>query len=357
MSLRNPIYRPSFEGDYQLVAPSGFRLLTGKVLPEINLRYTIYGKLNKNRDNAVFVPHALSGSSKVFEWWPQLFGREAVFDPAHDCVIGINLIGSCYGSTGPKSINPDTGLAYGKNFPLVSVKDNVQAQAELISYLGITKLKAVIGGSIGGMQALQWAIDFPERLEHCIAVGAAPLSAMALALNHLQRQAILNHPEKGLSLARQIAMCSYKSPDLFAERFARNPNRNGEQPDHNLTDRYDVGGYLDYQGELFVRRFDPNSYLVITKLMDNFDLYLGYDSRETALRKIIGKVLLVGIESDWLFPPEDIKALFRTMKNCGVDVEYKELISTHGHDGFLAEADQLVPLIRDFVHTHQSIAA
>jgi homoserine O-acetyltransferase len=311
----------------------------------------MYGALNEARNNAILVPHALSGSARVADWWPQLFGADAIFDLAKDCVIGINLIGSCYGSTGPTSLNPTTGKAYGRDFPLVTVKDNVRAQAELIRHLGIPKLRVVIGGSIGGMQAIQWAIDCPEMVEHCIAVGAAPLSAMALALNHLQRQAILDNPASGLSLARQIAMISYKSAQLFAERYGRKPNRNGEDPHHSLAARYNIGGYLDYQGDIFTKRFDADTYLLITKLMDNFDPAIGYESLPAALSRITARVLLIGIESDWLFPPEDVETLAAQMKAAQIAVEYAKLITTHGHDGFLAEPEQLVPAVQTFLQS------
>ena len=247
---------------------------------------------------------------------------------------------------------------YGADFPLVSVRDWVRTQAALLDHLGIEKLRAVVGGSIGGMQALQWAVEFPERVEHALAVGAAPLTALGLALNHLQRQAIFNDPHwrdgryaderaplAGLALARAIAMCSYKSEHLFQERYGRQPNRNGEDPQQALLDRYDIGGYLDYQGEIFTRRFDAASYVVITKAMDNFDLARGYDSEQTALRRIEAQVLLVGIASDWLFPPDEVKALSERMRAAGVAAEYAELQSTHGHDGFLAEADALAALL------------
>jgi homoserine O-acetyltransferase len=339
----------TYEGDFTLNNSDPFRLLSGETLPHVTLHYAIYGALNEARDNAILVPHALSGSARVADWWPQLFGAEAVFDLAKDCVIGINMIGSCYGSTGPTSINPTTGKPYGRDFPLVTVKDNVRAQAELIRHLSIPQLRVVIGGSIGGMQALQWAIDFPEMVEHCIAVGTAPIGAMALALNHLQRQAILNNPQQGLSLARQIAMISYKSAELFAERYGRKPNRNGEDPQRTLAERYDVGGYLDYQGEIFTRRFDADAYLVITKLMDNFDLHVGYESAQAALARITARVLLIGIESDWLFPVADVAALAAQMRGANVDVEFAKLITTHGHDGFLAEPEQFVPTVRAFL--------
>ena len=339
----------TYEGDYTLAQHSPFRLLSGESLPEVTLHYTIYGALNEARDNAIFVPHALSGSARVADWWPQLFGADAVFDLTRDCVIGINMIGSCYGSTGPASLNPTTGKPYGRDFPLVTVKDNVRAQAELIQHLGIPKLRVIIGGSIGGMQALQWAIDFPDLVERSIAVGAAPLSALALALNHLQRQAILDNPQAGLSLARQIAMISYKSAELFAERYGRRPNRNGEDPHRSFEGRYDVGGYLHYQGEIFTRRFAADAYLIITKLMDNFDLGIGYESAHAALERITARVLLIGIESDWLFPVADVESVAQQMKAANVKVEFARLITTHGHDGFLAEPEQLVPLIRNFI--------
>ncbi|MBS1809948.1 MAG: homoserine O-acetyltransferase [Acidobacteria bacterium] len=349
MSQLNSALELTYEGDFTLAQHSPFRLLSGDTLPQVTLHYAIYGALNEARDNAILVPHALSGSARVADWWPQLFGADAVFDLTKDCVIGINMIGSCYGSTGPTSINPSTEKPYGRDFPLVTVKDNVRAQVELIRHLGIQKLRVVIGGSIGGMQAIQWAIDYPEMVEHSVAVGSAPLSAMALALNHLQRQAILDNPQSGLSLARQIAMISYKSAELFAERYGRRPNRNGEDPHQSFDGRYDVGGYLNYQGEIFLRRFDPDSYLIITKLMDNFDPSTGYESVQTALERIKARVLLIGIESDWLFPVTDVEALAQQMKRANVDVEYARLITTHGHDGFLAEPHQLIPLIRNFI--------
>jgi homoserine O-acetyltransferase len=341
----------TYEGDFTLSSGAPFRLLSGDTLAHVTLHYALYGALNEARDNAILVPHALSGSARVADWWPQLFGADAIFDLAKDCVIGINLIGSCYGSTGPTSLNPTTGKAYGRDFPLVTVKDNVRAQAELIRHLGIPKLRVVIGGSIGGMQAIQWAIDCPEMVEHCIAVGAAPLSAMALALNHLQRQAILDNPASGLSLARQIAMISYKSAQLFAERYGRKPNRNGEDPHHSLAARYNIGGYLDYQGDIFTKRFDADTYLLITKLMDNFDPAIGYESLPAALSRITARVLLIGIESDWLFPPEDVETLAAQMKAAQIAVEYAKLITTHGHDGFLAEPEQLVPAVQTFLQS------
>jgi homoserine O-acetyltransferase len=296
-----------------------------------------------------------------------MFGRSGIFDTERYCVIGVNVIGSCYGSTGPGSFDPRTGKPYGGQFPLVSVADMVRAQVELLDVLDVRRLHTVIGGSIGGMQALQWAVDFPDRVERCIAIGAAPLSPMGLALNHLQRQAIRNDPAwrnagydpdtqplKGLALARAIAVCTYKSPELFTERFGRNPNRNNEDPCRSLNDRYDVAGYLDHQGAGFTRRFDANSYLVLSRAMDNFDLTRGHRSEAVALRRIVARVLLVGISSDWLFPATDILNLSERMRWAGVDASYEELSSSHGHDGFLTEADLLASLIRpDLIEREQ----
>lgn len=351
---------PTIEADFTFAVDEPFELEGGEELRHITLRYALYGQLNDARDNAILVCHALSGSARVADWWPQLVGPGKLFDTARFCVIGINILGSCYGSTGPTSTRPDRpGETYGPDFPLVTIRDIVRAQVRLLDHLAIERLHCVAGGSIGGMQALRWAVDFPDRVERCVAVGAAPLSAMGLALNHLQRQAIMNDPAwhdgryevdaqpiGGLALARGLAMCSYKSAELFDERFARRPDRSGEDPRASLAGRYDIAGYLDYQGQTFVKRFDANSYLHISKAMDTFDLSRGYQSEEQALSRIGARLLLVGISSDWLFPASDILALAERARACGVDATYAELASAHGHDGFLADAGSLAAIIR-----------
>jgi len=347
---------PTAEHDFTLDRP--FRLASGQVLDQLTQRYAIYGRLNSERDNAILVCHALSGSARVAEWWPQMFGPGKCFDTRRHCVIGINVIGSCNGSTGPASLDPSTGKPYAGEFPLLNMTDLVRAQSELLTALGVKRLHAVVGGSIGGMQALQWAVDFPDRVDRCVAVGASPLSATGLAFNHLQRQAIRNdplwcngdysprqQPVAGLALARALAVCTYKSRELFDDRFSRRPDRSGEDPNASLSARYDVAGYLDYQGESFTGRFDANSYLVLSKAMDTFDLGRGYASESVALRRIKARAWLVGISSDWLFPPSDILALTRRMQIVGVRATYRELRSAHGHDGFLADAESLSHLI------------
>jgi len=356
--------QPTREGDCTFSYDAPFRLEGGGTLQPVSVRYAVYGDLNERRDNAVLVCHALSGSARVADWWPEMFGQ--VFDLSRDCVICTNILGSCYGSSGPLSLNPATGKPYGPDFPLVTIRDIVRSQAHVLGELGVKRLRTVIGASIGGMQALQWAVDFPDRVDHCIAIGCAPLSAMGLALNHLQRKAIQldpdfrdglyepnQQPARGMGLARAIGMCSYKSPELFDERYGRKPNRNGEDPVRGIGERYDVAGYLDHQGEKFVSRFDANSYVVITKAMDTFELGRGYASEAEALKRIRAHVSLVGISSDWLFPAKDVRVLSDRIEAAGVQCDYTEFETVHGHDGFLAEMDVVAAVVNGSFHARR----
>ena len=271
-----------------------------------------------------------------------------------------------FGSTGPGSVHPETGKIYGPDFPLVGVRDNVRAQARLLDSLGIRKLRLALGGSIGGMQALEWTILHPERVERALVIGVTPLSAMGLALNHLQRQAIQHDPEwaggrylpqrpprRGLSLARQIAMISYKSAPLFDERYGRNPDRSGEDP--YLADgacggliggRFDIGGYLDHQGRRFIERFDANAYLAILRAMDTWDPVRGYESPEAAFGRIRARLSFIGISTDWLFPAEDVRRFAESIRQAGAQADYRAMESAHGHDAFLAEQSELVRLLQ-----------
>ncbi len=356
-----PTIEPTHEADFTL-ADEPLPLANGGRLQPITLRYAWYGDLDRHRDDVVLVCHALSGSSRAADWWADLYALGQPFDPQNSCTLCVNILGSCYGSTGPGSLDPRTGQPYGPDFPVVTIADIVRAQALLLDHLGIEQLRGVVGGSIGGMQALAWAALFPERVRRCAAIGAAPLNALSLALNHLQQQAIRLDPAwrggrytpdapplAGLSLARALATCTYKSPELFEERFARRPNRAGEHPSVSPLGRFDVAGYLDYQGQVFQRRFDANSYLAISRTMDLFDLGATPEEEAAILSGIHASVLLVGISSDWLFPPGDIRALGERMNAVGVDARYAELSSRHGHDGFLAESAQLIPLLAPFL--------
>jgi homoserine O-acetyltransferase len=352
------VIEPTLEADFVFGHEEPFALTGGDSLQPVTLRFCQYGDLGGPRDNVILVCHALSGSARAAEWWPDMFGRGKAFDLDRSCVICSNVIGSCYGSTGPSSTNPRTGKPYAYDFPVISIWDMVRAQSKLMDHLGVRQLHAVVGGSIGGMQALAWATMYPDRLRECVAIGAVPLGAMGLALSHMQRQAIRNDPawrgghytaedppRAGLALARALAMCSYKSAELFQERFSRKPNRIGEHPSRAYTGRFDVGGYLDYQGEIFHRRFDANSYLAISHAMDTFELASTPEDEAAALRRIRARVFMVGISSDWLFPPGDVREMAERMKASGIRVRHAELVSSHGHDGFLADGDRLEPLV------------
>jgi len=349
---------PDLEADYTIAEP--FQLERGGTLPSVTLRYAVYGDLKRHADRVVLVCHALSGSARVADWWGEMFGQGLPFDIDRCCIVGVNIIGSCYGSTGPTSINPETGQAYGPDFPVVTVGDSVRAQALLLSHLGVERLHAAVGGSIGGMQALEWALRYPERIGNVVLIGTAPLNAMGLALNHLQRQAIWNDPQynggrydhqpaQGLGLARALAMCSYKSSELFDERYGRKPNRNGEDPFTSMAARFDVGGYLDHQEEIFVKRFDANTFVTITRLMDAWDLPSGDSSLQRVAERGV-RVHFVGISSDWLFPPADVRRACERLANAGVNATYAELDSAHGHDAFLAEPNLITPQLNEVLH-------
>lgn len=358
MAKEETTIRPDTEADFMIADP--FQLERGGTLPSVTLRYAVYGDLQRNADRVVLVCHALSGSARVADWWGEMFGAGLPFDSERCCIVGVNIIGSCYGSTGPTSINPSTGKIYGPDFPVVTVSDSVRAQAILLEHLEVKRLHAAVGGSIGGMQALEWALRYPERVKHAVAIGTAPLNAMGLALNHLQRQAIWNDPQfnggryeqqpaKGLGLARALAMCSYKSGELFDERYGRNPNRNGEDPFTSVEARFDVGGYLDHQEEIFVKRFDANTFVTITKLMDTWDLPKEDAALAATARQGV-KVHFVGISSDWLFPPADVRRACERFTKAGVAAHYSELESAHGHDAFLAEPNLITPQLNEVLH-------
>ncbi|HET7813806.1 MAG TPA: alpha/beta fold hydrolase [Candidatus Baltobacteraceae bacterium] len=295
----------------------------GAVLENVTQRVTIYGGPSAR---TVLVPHALTGSSSVREWWGELVGPGKVFDPEHVRVVGINALGSCYGSTGP---------AGKPGFPYVAVADIVAAQARALDVLGIGKLSTVIGASLGGMQALQWALDFPDRVAHAVMVGSHDhQSAMGIALNALQREAIAIDPQRGIRLARKIAMLSYKSGDLLRERHDRRADRKGRF-------RFDVEGYLEHQAEVFEARMDPYSYVALTHAMDSFDV------RDRAQRTANAPALhFIGIGSDWLFTPQDVRAAADRFAAAGYDSRYDEIDSDHGHDAFLAEPEKLSAILR-----------
>lgn len=322
---------PIIEDDCVLREP--FTLESGAILPEIVQHYAVFGEINRDKSNVSLVFHALTGSARIDDWWTETIGAGKALNTDENAFICINFLGSRYGSTGARNSAEKSGKIAKTEFPLVTVGDIVRAQKLVLDSLGIEKLNAVIGGSVGGMCALQFAAEFPEVAEKCAAIGACELSAMGLALNHLQREA-LKH-EKDVGLARQIAILSYKSPELFNARFSRKPNRNGENPRETFANRFDIAGYLDYQSEIFKNRFDAETFKIISKAMDLFEL------SDEEIKRVEAKISLVGISSDWLFPAADVAKLAERFSEIGADAEFIEFVSPDGHDAFLSDTRQM----------------
>lgn len=322
-----------FEIDLRSNEP--FELESGVVLDEIRLRCTIYGRLNADKSNAILVFHALTGSSRIGDWWNGLICDGCALDTSEFAFVCVNYLGSCYGSTSARSLKKRN-----REVPIVTARDIVRSNELLFDHLGIKKFRAVIGGSVGGMLALQFAVDYPELTDEIISIAATPLSAMGLALNHLQRQAL---SKNDLELARKIAVVSYRSPGQFDLRFGRRPNRNGENPGAKRGDRFDIGGYLDHQGTAFRDRFEIESYDVITKAMDLFDLL------DEDIARIKAKVYLVGISTDWLFPASDVRSLRDRLVKLGVSAKYHEIESDDGHDAFLSDVEEMSRVLKEIL--------
>jgi homoserine O-acetyltransferase len=346
------------QGSVSVTKRCPFELEVGRKLEHVTLRYAMYGEPNEDCSNVTLVCHALSGSARVDQWWPELLER--CFDLDRECVVCFNVIGSCYGSTSPASLDPATGRPYGGSFPQVTVRDWVRSQKIALQELGISHLRTVIGPSIGGMQALQWAVEYPDWVERVVAMGTTQLSALGLGLNHLQREVIKLDPEwrggdyydgpgprTGLAQARGLAMTTYKSGELFHKRHGRKADRKGTAPWEHENGRFDIAGYLDYQGKIFLERFDANSYLAITRAMDLFDPQRDWDGK--AWERIRAKVLLFGISSDVLFPESDVREFAKELRAAGVDCSYEKVVSSHGHDSFLAEPDKLDQQLKEFL--------
>lgn len=331
-------------------------LVCGERLEDVRQCVMMEGAPAADGSNAVLIPHALTGSANVRDWWGGIVGAGKLFDPAEACIIGINVLGGCYGSTGPSSLARD-GKPYGSRWPLVTVKDMVEAQYRALRKLGVQRLALVMGGSLGGMQALQWSLDHPDLVRHAIAIGAYDhFSAFGIAYNRVALEAIRLDPNfrggnyydgapplDGIRLARKIAMITYKSDALFTERFERRPDRKGENPYRSLAERFDVEGYLDEQGERLGARFDANTYIALSRAMDLFD------ARDHASSDTRPKLTFVGISSDILFMPQYVKAAAERFRKLGFDAGYLELVSDHGHDAFLANTEDLARLLRPHV--------
>jgi homoserine O-acetyltransferase/O-succinyltransferase len=357
---------PRPDGELQTIEIGPIELELGGRLANVTLAYRTWGRLNAAGDNAVLVVHALTGDSRAGGeegWWEPLIGPGRALDTERAFVVCSNVLGGCQGSTGPASLDPLTGRPYAMRFPLITIGDMVACQRRLVERLGITKT-AVIGGSIGGFQVLEWATRHPELVSAAVPVAATgSLGAQGIAVHsEIGRRAIMADPEwrggeyqsegtfptQGLAIARMAAMTTYHSRESMALRFGRNPaTRPTIYPSFGPT--FDVEGYLHYHGQALVRRFDANSYLYLTRAMDLYDV--GRDGGEERwLSGIEAPVLLLGIRSDWLFPPDEIRDLAARLTNLGKTVSYAELDSPHGHDAFLKEWDQLTPIVGGFLN-------
>lgn len=357
----------------QLATPERpFRFECGRELRHLEVAYETYGELNASGDNAIYVVHALTGSAHAAfynspaeerpGWWDGLIGPGKALDPARYFIVCANLLGSCYGTTGPSSINPETGDIYGMDFPPVTTRDMVRVQKLLLDYLGVRRLRLVLGGSLGGMITWQWLVEYPEFVEAAIPIaGTAQGSPWMIALNEVARQAIFNDPnwqggwyrdrgpDAGLALARMIAMISYRSDRQFWQRFGR--ERVHQEPEHQLEfdNWFQVESYLHYQGQKLVKRFDARTYVYLTEAMDLHDVARGYTCLEEALDRIQSEVLVIGIDSDVLYYPHELKSTVRTLQQLGKRATYAEIQSIYGHDAFLVEYEQLNRLVGEFL--------
>ena len=353
----------------QIFTFDSLKLENGERFGPVTLAYETYGILNKDKSNAILITHALSGDAHaagVHEdgdnpgWWDEFIGPAKAFDTDKYFVICSNILGGCKGSTGPSSINPKTAKAYALDFPLVTINDIVNAQKHLIDYLGIEKLLAVVGGSMGGQQVLSWLVNYPQNILSAVPIATTiKHSPQQIAFNEVGRQAIMadSHwksgnyyegplPSKGLAVARMIGHITYMSDKSMAEKFGRAKKDAGEP--FKFTADFEVEGYLRYRGDNFVKRFDANSYLYITKAMDNFDASKG-ERFEEVLQGTKVKVLVISFKSDWLYPAYQSKEIVKACKLAGVETTYCEIDSTYGHDAFLLEVEEETHLLKHFL--------
>ena len=348
-------------------------LRCGREIPEYELVYETYGKLNEARSNAILICHALSGNhhaagyyteqDKKPGWWDSAIGPGKPIDTNRFFVVSLNNLGGCDGSTGPQSINPETGKPYGPDFPIMAVRDWVKSQARLADRLGIQQFAAIVGGSLGGMQAMRWSIDYPDRLRHCVMIAAAPkLSAQNIAFNEVARQAIVRDPDfhdgrymdydtypaQGLALARMLGHITYLSDDSMREKFGRDL-RTGKL-NFNFEVDFEVESYLRYQGESFSNRFDANTYLLMTKALDYFDPTVDYDhDLAKCLSQANCEFLLASFSTDWRFAPERSEEIVAALIKAKKKVTYMEIDAPHGHDAFLIPNEDYFALLSTYL--------
>lgn len=372
-----PLINYKYQGiKYFTFAQDGdFQLESGRYFGPITLAYETYGVLKEDKSNIILIQHALTGNSHVARhdeedpdegWWENFMGSGRMLDTDKYFFICINILGSCQGSTGPHSINPSTGKPYGMDFPIITMKDVVKAQKKLLEHLGIEHVFLVIGGSIGGVQALHWAVDYPAFMDKAVII-AAPLKASPylIAFNSIQRNAIYmdpgwnggnyydssHYPLKGLSLARIASIIAFQCEGLLAKKFCKQPVK-GCRMLSEFYYEYGVERYLRIEGKWLTERFDANSYLYLTKMMDTMDITRGFEGKvDEAIARIICKVLVVGLSSDSLVPPHYGKEMVELMQKNNVDAAYREIDSIYGHSAFLVEVDKMKEAIVPFVES------
>ncbi|WP_374666505.1 homoserine O-acetyltransferase [Ramlibacter sp.] len=349
-------------------------LRSGATMPAYTLAYETYGTLNAERSNAVLICHALNAShhvAGVYEgqpksegWWDTMIGPGKPVDTNRFFVIGVNNLGSCFGSTGPRDVNPATGREWGADFPVVTVEDWVDAQARLLGQLGIQQLAAVMGGSLGGMQALSWTLQYPERVRHGVVIASAPnLNAENIAFNEVARRAIVTDPDfhgghfyahgvvpkRGLRIARMIGHITYLSDDVMNEKFGRQL-REGLDLKYSTQDiEFQIESYLRHQGDKFSEYFDANTYLLITRALDYFDPARAHGGQlARALAAATAKFLLVSFTTDWRFSPKRSREIVKALLDNRRDVSYAEIDAPHGHDAFLLEDPRYLAVVRSY---------
>ncbi len=345
----------------------------GGALPEVTLAYETWGELNEAADNAVLLAHALTGDSHAAGgpsegyrrggWWHPMVGPGLPVDTQKYFVVCSNVLGGCSGSTGPASVEPGTGRPYGMRFPVITIRDMVRAQRRLLDDLGVRRLALVIGGSIGGQQTLEWAVEYPDFVEKAVPIAATgALGPQGLGMSEIGRRAIMadpdwqegdyygtgKRPDAGLAIARMAGMMTYQSAPGQWERFGRRPA--GRPALHReFGGRFEIESYLHYQGRELTQRFDANSYLYLSRAMDLYDVAAGYESDQEAYSRIEAEVLFVGITSDWLFPPGEVRASAERAQRAGAEAGYAEIDTLSGHDAFLKDWTELTDTIKPFI--------
>lgn len=346
-------------------------LESGRVLKDITIAYETYGTLNSDKSNAILVTHAFTGDAHAAGyhkgerkpgWWDNMIGPGKAFDTERYFIISSNVLGGCKGSTGPESIDPETGRPFGLSFPFVSIRDMVEAQRMLVDRLEIDSLLSVVGGSMGGMQVLQWMVSYPDRIHSAIPIATTVKhSPQQIAFNEVGRQAIMADPNwnggdyynseppaRGLAVARMVGHITYMSDHSMAEKFGRKV-KTGRQAE-NFTPYFEVEGYLKYRGDSFVSRFGANTYLYITKAMDHFDLADGQPLYQV-FQGLDVRVFVISFKSDWLYPSYQSEQIIKACKMAGINANYIEVESTYGHDAFLLEVDRQSRLVSDFLRS------